>query len=60
MMFIVEPGHFIALCWITHHAFPLKACADMRLESWAMCTSLHIISSIFVAMWVCTGITPNP
>ena len=25
MMFIVEPGHFIALCWITHHAFPLKA-----------------------------------
>jgi hypothetical protein len=27
-MFMVEPAHFICLCWITHVAFPMRACED--------------------------------
>jgi len=53
-MFIVEPGHFVCLCWITHISFPFKSCSG--LSYWAACSSLHIMSTIFVAAWVLTGL----
>jgi len=53
-MFLVEPGHFVCLCWITHISFPFKPCDG--LSYWAACTSLHVTSTIFVAAWTLTGL----
>lgn len=53
-MFVVEPGHFVCLCWITHISFPFKPCDG--LSYWAACSSLHITSTIFVAAWILTGL----
>lgn len=55
LMGFVEPGHFVCLCWITHVAFPFKTCDDLSPGS-AVCTSLHITSTIFISMWVFTGL----
>jgi len=55
LMGFVEPGHFVCLCWITHISFPFKPCDDLSSDS-AVCTSLHITSTIFISMWVCTGL----
>eukprot|EP00288_Rhodomonas_lens_P013082 CAMPEP_0177693468 /NCGR_PEP_ID=MMETSP0484_2-20121128/2415_1 /TAXON_ID=354590 /ORGANISM="Rhodomonas lens, Strain RHODO" /LENGTH=300 /DNA_ID=CAMNT_0019204279 /DNA_START=274 /DNA_END=1173 /DNA_ORIENTATION=+ len=52
LMCLVEPGHFICLCWITHVAFPLRPCHD--LSYWATCASLHISSTVFVSLWILT------
>jgi hypothetical protein len=54
LMGVVEPGHFVCLCWITHISFPFKGCQDLSPGS-AVCTSLHITGTIFVSMWVFTG-----
>lgn len=53
-MFLVEPGHFVCLCWITHISFPFKPCDG--LPYWAACRSLHVTSTIFVAAWILTGL----
>jgi hypothetical protein len=55
LMGFVEPGHFVCLCWITHVAFPFKPCDDLSAGS-AVCTSLHITSTIFISMWVFTAL----
>jgi magnesium-transporting ATPase (P-type) len=55
LMGFVEPGHFVCLCWITHIAFPFKLCEDLSSES-SVCTALHITSTIFISMWIFTGL----
>ena len=54
LMFLVEPAHFICLCWITHVAFPLVKCDEGVTQN--TCISLHIASTIFVSMWILTGV----
>lgn len=53
-MFMVEPAHFICLCWITHVAFPMNTC-DENVSRYT-CIALHIASTIFVSMWILTGL----
>mmetsp|Transcript_56686 Transcript_56686/g.83193 ORF Transcript_56686/g.83193 Transcript_56686/m.83193 type:complete len:419 (-) Transcript_56686:798-2054(-) len=53
-MFMVEPAHFICLCWITHVAFPINEC-DENVTRFT-CTALHVASTIFVSMWILTGL----
>jgi hypothetical protein len=50
----VEPAHFICLCWITHVAFPLSPCPEGVSQH--TCISLHVASTIFVCMWILTGL----
>ena len=50
----VEPAHFICLCWITHVAFPLSPCDEGVSQH--TCISLHVASTIFVCMWILTGL----
>jgi len=54
LMFMVEPAHFIGLCWITHVAFPMREC-DKDVTKWT-CVALHVASTIFVGMWIVTGL----
>ena len=54
LLFIVEPGHFVALCWITHYCFPMKPCTEMGFQSGMICLAFHMISTIFVTCWICT------
>ena len=54
LMFMVEPAHFICLCWITHIAFPLTPC--MKDVTPYTCISLNIAATIFVTMWILTGL----
>ena len=54
LMFMVEPAHFICLCWITHVAFPMREC-DKDVTKWT-CVALHVASTIFVGMWIVTGL----
>ena len=51
---MVEPAHFICLCWITHVAFPMREC-DKDVTKWT-CVALHVASTIFVGMWIVTGL----
>jgi len=54
LLFIVEPGHFVALCWITHYCFPMKPCTEMGFQSGMICLAFHMISTSFVTSWICT------
>ena len=51
-MFMVEPAHFICLCWITHVSFPMRPCGD-DVGKWT-CSALHVASTMFVGMWIVT------
>ena len=56
LMGFAEPGHFVCLCWITHISFPFRPCDDLIDGSGSVCLSVHITSTIFVSMWVVTGL----
>ncbi|EKX43922.1 hypothetical protein GUITHDRAFT_140064 [Guillardia theta CCMP2712] len=50
---LVEPGHIICLCWMTSRVFPFKSCG---VTYWAVCRSMQIASTVFVAIWIFTGL----
>ena len=51
----VEPAHFICLCWITHLVFPMRPCKEEEI-SYYTCRALWMASTIFVGMWIVTGL----
>jgi len=47
---IAEKMHILCVCLITHNVFPFRPCVPMTF--WAVCSSLHIASLIFVTLCV--------
>ncbi|EKX36329.1 hypothetical protein GUITHDRAFT_155286, partial [Guillardia theta CCMP2712] len=47
---LAEKMHILCVCLITHNVFPFRPCVPMTF--WAVCTSLHIASLIFVTLCI--------